>query len=185
MEMVPLISLWLPILGSAVAVFLASSIVWMVLPHHKSDWSKLSDEEGVRAALEGVAPGEYTIPHAASSSDWKSEAWQEKAKTGPNAFISVIPSGLPNMGKNLGQWFVYCLIVSTCVAYVVSRTVAPGIAYLAVFRIAGTVAFLAYSMAHISGAIWMGHGWGRTIKDVIDGFVYGLLTGGVFGWLWP
>jgi hypothetical protein len=27
--------------------------------------------------------------------------------------------------------------------------------------------------------------WGTTIKEVIDGLVYGLLTAGTFGWLWP
>lgn len=185
MAMVPLSSLWLPIVGSAILVFVASAIAWMVLPHHRSDWSALPDEEGARKALAGVPAGEYTIPHAATSDAWKSEAWQEKAKAGPNAFISVIPSGLPNMGKNLAQWFVYCLVISACVAYVAGRTLAPGASYLAAFRIAGTVAFLAYSAAHISGAIWMGHAWSRALKDVADGFVYGLLTGGMFGWLWP
>ena len=185
MEMVPLSSLWLPIVGSALVVFVASAIAWMVLPHHRSDWSKLPDEESARTALSGVPPGEYTIPHAATSADWKSDTWKEKAKAGPNAFLSVIPSGLPNMGKSLTQWLIYCLAVSTFVAYVSGRTLAAGTDYLMVFRIAGTVAFLAYSSAHVSGAIWMGHGWGRTIKDVIDGLVYGLLTGGMFGWLWP
>jgi len=26
---------------------------------------------------------------------------------------------------------------------------------------------------------------GVTLKEVVDGLVYGLLTGGTFGWLWP
>ncbi len=183
--MVPISSLWLPIVGSTVVVFIASFLAWMVLPHHRSDWSKLEDEEDVRAALKGVPAGEYSFPHAATSEEWKSSEWQEKAKAGPNGFMSITPPGLPNMGSRLGQWAVYCLVISVCVAYVTGRTLAPGAHYLGVFRVAGTVAFLAYSAAHIPGAIWMGHGWGRTLKDVMDGFVYGLLTAGMFGWLWP
>jgi hypothetical protein len=35
------------------------------------------------------------------------------------------------------------------------------------------------------GFIWFGHTWGRTLKDVADGVIYGLLTAGIFGWLWP
>lgn len=185
MEPVLLSSLWLPIVVAAVIVFIASWAAWMVLPHHRSDWGKLPDEEAVRAALEGVPPGEYTVPNAASKEDWKSEEWLDKAKKGPNAFISVVPAGLPNMGKNLLQWFIYCVVVSLFTAYVTGRAVAPGSSYLQVFQIAGTVAFLAYSAAHVTGAIWMGHQWRRTIKDVMDGLVYGLLTAGVFGWLWP
>ena len=49
--MVPLTSLWLPILLSAVVVFAASSIIHMVLPYHRNDFKKLPDEEGFLAAL--------------------------------------------------------------------------------------------------------------------------------------
>lgn len=185
MEPVQLSSLWLPILLAAVIVFFASFLAWMVLPHHRSDWKKLPDEEGVRKLLRGLAPGEYNIPHATTSDEWKSEAWVEKAKEGPNAFISVIPPGPPAMGKNLGQWFVFCLGVSFFVAYVAGHALPAGAHYLKVFQIVGTVAFLAYSGAYVPSAIWMGHAWSRALKNVADGLVYGLLTAGTFGWLWP
>lgn len=185
MEPVLLSSLWLPIVISAVVVFFASAIAWMALPHHRSDWSKLPDEESARSALKGVAPGGYTVPHAATPDDRKTEAWQKKAKEGPLAFVSVIPASSMNMGKSLGLWFTHCVVVSIFVAYVTGHAVGTGGEYLKVFQIAGTVAFLAYSAAHVPGAIWMGHEWSRTVKDVIDGLVYGLLTAGVFGWLWP
>ena len=42
--------LWLPILVSAVIVWIASALIWMALPWHKNDFAKTSDEEGVRAA---------------------------------------------------------------------------------------------------------------------------------------
>lgn len=185
MEIVQIVSLWLPILLATILVFVASFLAWMVLPHHRTDWSKIRDEDAVRSALQDLPPGEYSFPHAASAEEWKSDEWKEKAKAGPNGFLSIIPSGLPTMGKSLAQWFVYCLAVSVSVAYVAGRTIPAGSAYLDVFRITGTVAFLAYSAAHIPGAIWMGHQWKRALKDVGDGFVYGLLTAGAFGWLWP
>ena len=42
---VVLTDLWIPILVSVVVVFITSSIIWMVLPIHKSDYSKLPEEE--------------------------------------------------------------------------------------------------------------------------------------------
>ncbi len=185
MEPVYVTALLLPILLSAVVVFIASAIAWMVLPHHRTDFRKLPDEEKARAALKGVAPGEYCFPHAATAADRKSPEWLAKMKEGPNAFVTVVPSGPPKMGKELTLWFIYCIVVSIFVAYVTGRALGAGSEYLKVFRIAGTVAFLAYASAHASGAIWLGHRWSRAIKDILDGLVYGLLTAGVFGWLWP
>jgi hypothetical protein len=44
---------------------------------------------------------------------------------------------------------------------------------------------LAYAAANVPHAIWWGKPWRNVIMEVIDGFVYGLLTAGAFGWLWP
>lgn len=183
--MVALSALLVPILVATVLVFIASFLAWMVLPHHKSDWGKLPDEEKAREALKGTPPGQYTMPHAASKEDWKDEGWQAKIKAGPNAMICVLPNGMPNMGKSLVLWFIHCLFVSFVVAYLTGRLLGPGTDYLEVFQIAGTAAWLAYSFAHVPGAIWMGRSWSSTIKDWIDGLVYALLTAGAFGWLWP
>ena len=56
---------------------------------------------------------------------------------------------------------------------------------IAVFQIVGTVATLAYAGAAAIGSIWFGYLWSKTVKDIFDGIVYGLLTAGIFGWLWP
>ena len=53
--MVTLASLWLPILLSAVAVFIASSLVHMVLKYHDSDYPGLPSEAQFRAGLRGVS----------------------------------------------------------------------------------------------------------------------------------
>ncbi len=184
--MVPLTALWLPILLSAIIVFVASSIMHMVLPYHRSDYQRLPDEDKLLAALRaaGLKRGLYIFPFC-THKEMKSPALMEKYKQGPVGMMTVLPSGPPVMPKFLSMWFVYCLIIGLFVAYLTGRTVTPGAHYLAVFRVAGTAAFLAYGLGHLSNGIWKGQTWSVTIKEVIDGLVYGLLTAGTFGWLWP
>jgi hypothetical protein len=184
--MVPLVALWLPIVLSAVIVFVASSIMHMVLPYHKNDYSQLPDEDkvvsGLRAA--NLQRGLYVFPYC-THKDMKSPAMMDKYKQGPVGFLTILPSGPPAMPKFLIQWFVYCLLIGFFVAYLTGHTVPAGTDYLAVFRVAGTAAFMAYGLAHLSNGIWKGQMWASTVKEVFDGLVYGLLTAGTFGWLWP
>lgn len=184
--MVPLSALWLPILLSAIIVFVASSIMHTVLPYHRGDYRQLPDEDKLLATLRaaGLTRGLYVFPFC-THKEMKSPAALEKYKQGPVGMMTVFPSGPPNMPKFLGLWFVYCLIIGFFVAYLTGRTVPFGAHYLAVFRVAGTAAFLAYGLGHLSNGIWKGQTWGVTIKEVIDGLIYGLLTAGTFGWLWP
>jgi hypothetical protein len=184
--MVPLTQLWLPILLSAVIVFVASSIMHMLLPYHKSDYRQLPNEDKLLATLRGagLTRGLYHFPFC-THKEMKSPEMQEKFKQGPIGHMTIFPTGPIAMPKFLGMWFVYCLIIGFFVAYVTGRTVASGADYLAVFRVAGTVGFMAYGLGHISNSIWKGQPWGMTIKEVFDGLVYGLLTAGTFGWLWP
>ena len=185
--MVPITALWFPILLSAVIVFVASSLIHMLLPFHKSDYRKLPEEGKVLDALRsaGVTPGPaYHFPYC-THKDMKSPEAVEKFKRGPVGLLTVIPSGAPAMGKYLGQWFLYCVMIGVFVAYLTGRTRAPGTNYLEVFRVAGTTAFLGYALAQVQDSIWKGQSWSVTLKHVFDGLIYGLLTAGTFGWLWP
>ncbi len=184
--MVSLAALWIPIVVSAVIVFVASSIMHAVLKYHQSDCHQLSDEDKFLGALRASNPqrGFYVFPYCLPK-DMKSPAAIEKYKQGPVGFMTIMPSGMPVMPKFLGQWFAFCLVISFFVAYITGRTVAPGTDYLAVFRVAGTVAFMAYGLGNLSNGIWKGQTWSMTIKEVMDGLIYGLLTAGTFGWLWP
>jgi hypothetical protein len=185
--MVPITALWLPILLSAVIVFIASSIIHMALPIHKSDYRKLPEEDKVLEALRaaGVTPGRaYHFPFC-THKEMKSPEVVEKFKRGPIGLLTVIPSRVPAMRKFLGQWFLYCVVVSFFTACLTGRTRPAGAEYLEVFRVAGTTAFLAYSGAIAQDSIWKGQTWGVTLKHVVDGLIYGLLTAGTFGWLWP
>src|ERR1051326_8250220 len=134
---VDLAALWLPILLSAVIVFVASSIMHMVLPYHRSDYVRLPDEDKVRTALRGLDRGRYIFPHC-THDNMKSPEVAAKYKEGPVGMVTIFPSGPPNMGKFLGQWFAFLLVVSFFVAYLASRTLAPGTHYLQVFRVVGT-----------------------------------------------
>jgi hypothetical protein len=100
-------------------------------------------------------------------------------------FLTVMPRGVPAMGSKIALSFVFYLFISTVVAYVASRTLDPGAGYLAVFRVAGTVAWLAYGTATVPHAIWFGRPWSGIVKGLLDALAYGLLTAGFFGWLWP
>ncbi len=184
--MVSLAALWLPIVLSAVFVFLASSIMHMLLGYHSSDYQQLPDEDKFLAALRSAAlkRGLYVFPHC-THKNMNSPAVIEKQKMGPVGYLTIIPSGPPALPKFLIQWFVYCLVIGFFVAYLTAHMVPPGAGYRAVFRVAGTAAFLAYGLGHLSNGIWKGEPWSVTLKEVFDGLVYGLLTAGTFGWLWP
>ena len=185
--MVELTALWMPILISAVLVFVASSIIHMALPMHKSDYKKLPNEDKFLDAMRGLnlSPGFYHFPRCDSHADMKSPEYVEKLNKGPIGLMTVFPNGQPNMGKYLGAWFVYLVVVSIFVAYLTGRTVAPGAEYLQVFRVAGTAAFLAYAMGHSHASIWEGRAWSTTLKFWFDGLIYACLTGGAFSWCWP
>lgn len=185
--MTSLTALWLPILLSSVIVFVVSSIIHMVTGWHKSDYPKLPDEDAVRDALRPLAipPGDYFFPCPSSHAEMRSPEFQEKLKQGPRAVMTVMPNGIPGIGKNLVSWFTYSAVVGLFAAYIASRALPPGAPYLAVFRFAGAVAFIGYSLALWQMSIWYQRSWLTTIKATIDGLLYGLLTAGTFGWLWP
>src|SRR5438067_2709602 len=154
--MIPLTALWLPILLSAVIVFFASFIMHMVLAYHKSDYRKLPDEDRVTDALRsaGVTRGPaYFFPYF-SFEEMKSAPVSEKMKRGPVGLVTLLPSGPPAMGKNLVQWFLYCVVISIFSAYLSSRTLAPGTAFLEVFRVVGIAALLGCTVRRREWSDW-------------------------------
>jgi hypothetical protein len=185
--MVALSALWLPILLSAVIVFVVSSAIHMLLPWHKSDYPKMPNEDRVRDALRPLAipPGDYMVPRPEGTQEMRSPAFQEKMKSGPVMILTVLPNGPGSMSRSLVLWFLYSVVVGILSGYVAGRALGPGTPYLQVFRFAGTTAFIAYAVSLWQMSIWYHRSWSTTIKSTIDGLVYGLLTAGTFGWLWP
>jgi hypothetical protein len=185
--MVSLMSLWIPILLSAVIVFVASSIMHMLLSYHKSDMGKIAKEDEAIAALRplNIPPGDYFMPHADSMKAMKDPVFLDKMKAGPVVYFTVLPSAVPSMGPSLVLWFLYSVLVSVIAAYVASHALRRGANYLEVFRFVGCVSFTGYALALLQNSIWYKRNWGTTLKYIFDGLVYGLLTAGTFGWLWP
>jgi hypothetical protein len=184
--MVSLADLWLPVLLSAVAVFVVSSVLHMALPIHKSDYKKLPNEDAVMNALRSLAvpSGEFMFPSCSSMKELNSPEMVEKRTKGPVGTI-MIWSGEVNMGKCLLQWFAYCVVISVFVAYLTGLALPRGAAGHTVFRIAGTAAVLGYAFGSVTNSIWKGVAWSTSLKFVFDGVLYGLATGAVFAWLWP
>jgi len=183
--MISIVSLWMPIVVSALFVFLVSSVMHMALKYHKADYRQLPDEARQIEALRGLPPGYYNFPYCTSMKDMGSPEMLDKFRRGPVGMLTVLPSGPPAMGKYLGLWFVYILLVSLFSGYLASFTVSAGSDYLAVFRVVGTAAFMAYGLANMVDSIWRGLPWSNTIRGTIDGLIYALVTAGAFGWLWP
>lgn len=185
--MVSLGALWLPILLSAVMVFVASTLIHMVLKYHASDYRALPNEDAIRAAFRGAnpGPGQYIIPHMTDMKQMGSPEHIAKCTEGPVGVVTLRPNGPPSMGPSLIQWFVFTLVVSAFAAHVASGVLPAGTGYKTVFHTVGLVAFLAYAAGQLPGAIWMGKPWSIAAKEVLDGLIYGLLTAGTFGWLWP
>ena len=186
--MVSLAHLWLPILLSAVFVFIASSLVHMVFKWHNSDYHGFSNEDEVRAAINkgAAAPGQYIVPYCKDMKEMGSEDMQRKQKEGPLGFVILRQPGATNMGPMLLQWFLYCVLVSLATALVLAHCgLHPGAAYKAVFHVAALAAFMAYAFGSIPMGIWWGQPWGSVMKNLLDGLIYACLTAGTFGWLWP
>lgn len=185
--MVSIPSLWVPIVVSAVFVFVASAIMHMVLRYHSRDMRPLPREAEVMEALRrfDIPPGDYAMPRAGSMAAMKDPEFIAKMKAGPVAHMTVLQSGPPKMGKSLLLWFLYSIVVSIFAAYVAGRALHQGDPYLAVFRFAGCTAFAGYSLALLQNSIWYGRNWGTTLLSMFDGLIYALLTAGTFGWLWP
>ena len=181
---VTLSMLWIPILVSAVFVFIAANLLWMALPFwHRPDYKKLPDEKTVLAGLAGAASGQYIAP----AMDWSKATAEEKEalQKGPAALLLVRNPNAFSLGKSLTLYFLYSLVVSLFVGYLCAVTLAPGTHYLKVFQVAGTAGILAYAFRGVPDSAWYGKPWSVTIKECIDGVIYGLLTAGTFGWLWP
>jgi hypothetical protein len=185
--MVGIAALWLPIVVSAAFVFVALMVIHMMPGWHRDDMAAVPGEDKVMEAMRGlnVQPGDYRFPFGRTVAEMTTPEFEAKMKAGPVGNMSILPNGDMKMGKMMGQWFVYSLVIAGIVAYVTGRTHAQGAPYLEVFRVSGAVTFCCYSVAHWQNWIWWGKGTRFTLTYTIDGVIFALVTAGTFGWLWP
>lgn len=180
-------ALVLPAVVAAIVAWVASILTHLVLKYHNSDYNKLENELDVASALGAsqAKPAIYTLPFCTDMKALEDPEMRKRFDDGPVAMITVMPKGMPPMGKNIALQVTYFLVGALLVGYCASLALAPGADYLVVFRLTSAVAFLAYAWAVIPFAIWYGHPWSVTAKYLLDGLIYGLVTAGAYAWLWP
>ncbi len=178
-------NLWLPILVSAVLVFVLSAASHMLLPWRRNEWAAVGEFEALQAALRGLKPGQYVFPASPDPQQRMSREWMERWAKGPSGWLTVAPPGAIHMPRNLGLSFLVFLGVAVVDAYVTCRALGLGAHYRPVFRIAGTVAAMSFGVAPIFSSIWYHRPWRAYAADAVDAVVFGLAMAGVFGWLWP
>jgi hypothetical protein len=176
-------SLWLPIILSGIALFFASWAAWMLFPHHKGDWKGLPDEEGIMAALRkfNIPPGQYNFPHACSHNEMNTEDFKGRKEAGPSGFLTVWQTW-PNMGVNMLCTILFFTVSNGVIAYLAGMVIPPGANGWFVFRFVATAGILTYGTANILNGIWFNR---KMVADIVDGIVYGLITGAMFAALWP
>ena len=179
--------LWMPIVVSAVFVLVALGMIHGLLGWHRGDMAAVPGEAKVMETLRGLnlQPGDYRFPYGTTVAEMEAPEFIEKMKQGPVGNMSISPNGEMNMGKLMGQWFVYSLFVAALAAYVTGSTHGTGAPYLDVFRMSAVVTFCCYVVGHWQNWIWWGKSTRFTVTNSLDGIIYALVTGATFGWLWP
>lgn len=190
-----LLPLWLPILLSAAAVWIVSMILGLPFFHHKNDWIGLpAEQEDALAAFlraQGIKPGNYLFPDFRTREAMESEKVKKALNEGPVGHLSLWTTPM-GMGGKLAATFVVYLVVSTLIAYLTRVAIPSGgvggtgeASFGRVFQVAGTAGILAYGFAHMPSAIWWGAYKRTIVANVIDGVIYGCITGAIFAWRWP
>lgn len=184
---VSMLALWMPILLGTFLAWIASALIHMLLKYHNGDYQRLGNEDEVAAAIRAGKPGlgVHSIPYCVDMKKMGEPEMQAKFSEGPVAFVTIFPSGMPAMGKLIGQQILYFLVGGMLLGYCASLSLAPGADYLSVFRQVASVGFLAFGWAVIPFSIWYGHRWSTALKYLLDALIYGLIFAGSFAWLWP
>lgn len=174
-------SLWMPILLSAVLVWIASFLMHMVFPHHKSEYRQLPDEDKFNGAMEGVSSGLYMFQFC-SPENMKDPEKVARIQKGPNGILAVWP-GPVNMGQNLIMTLLFYVIVGVFVAYLGKFAGLEGTEYMHRFRVIAAAALACHGLGWMPFLIWFR--FAKFWPNLVDSIVYALITAGTFAWLWP
>jgi hypothetical protein len=180
-------TLWLPTLLSAVFVFVASSIVHMMMPWHKNDYRQVPNQDAAMDALRplGIQPGDYMVPKPATRDEMKSPEYAERMKKGPVFVMTVFPTGPWMMGSTFAYWFIYLIFVNGLAGHVAGGALGRATDSIHVFHTVALSAFAGYSLGLWQLSIWYRRSWATTLKASFDGLIYAVITGATFVWLWP
>jgi len=184
--MTPIASLMLPILVAAVAVFILSTVVQSLMPWHKRDFGNVPDDDTFLNVIRqlDIPPGDYMVPSPRLPSGARNPDFVEKWAKGPSVTMTVIPPSA-SMGRYMGQWFAFTLLVAAIAGWVTRMAVGPAGGDHAIFHYGAIITFLSYSLGAWPLSIWYHRKWSTAFKGAFDAIVYGAATGLVFTWLWP
>jgi len=184
---ISLLQLWLPIVLGTFLAWIASGLIHMLVKYHNSDYQQLDNEDEVMNAVRNGSPklGLHTFPYCIDMNEMKNEAVQGRFTKGPVGLLTVLPSGMPNMGKLMVQQISFFLVSCILIAYCATLALESSADYMSVFRFVAAVGFLTFGWGIIPYSIWFGHLWSMTAKYLLDALIYGLVVAGVFAWLWP
>ncbi len=184
---VGLLALWLPILVATVLVFVVSFFLFVVLPHHRTDFDGIDEEERFSVELRNhnLKKGQYAFPFASSAVDSKDPEYQKRVRRGPVGILVIQPNVLSPSVRQLAMQFVHFAMLTAIIAYITGLVLPPGAGFVNVFHVVGAIAFVAHAGAHCVYPIWNYFSWSFALKCTIDGILFAVATAGVFGWLWP
>jgi hypothetical protein len=177
-----LLSLWLPVVLVAVALFFASFLSWMIFQLHKDDWKKLPSEDATLAHFRenSPTPGNYMFPMADTPAEQATPEFQKKWNENPRGVMTFFHK--VSMGRNLGLTFLAFVVVSWTLAYLASIAFKPGAEFLDVFRFVFTTALLTFLTGIVQYSIWFQV---RIVGHVVESLAYAVLAGAIFAALWP
>jgi len=127
----------------------------MVLGYHKHDYAAIPSDDAVMEALR-----KFGVPR-------------------------VTTSGKFEMGKLFGQWFAYTVLISAFAAFLAVHAVGAGASFRRVFHVVGLTTFASCGLALWPLSIWYQRKWATTLRTNLDALIFAVLTGAIFGWLWP
>ncbi len=179
-----LIDLWIPILTATFALWVASTLAWMVMPHHFGDRRKVHCEDELMKFVkdQNISAGNYMFPYPETAAGMNKPEHMDKYKQGPRGTLNVYE--MHAMPTNVGLTILYFLVTVSTIAYVTHVACQPTHAstdFMQVFRVAGTIGILTYASNNVLNRIWFRQ---RVWTDIVDGIAYGLLLGLIFAMLW-
>jgi hypothetical protein len=179
--------LWLAILLAGLLCWVASALIHMLFKYHNADYKALSNEGTVSAALahKSHVPALYTLPYCSDMKAMGEEPMQKKFKNGPVAMITIMPKGMPPMGKLLTQQIFFFIFGSFLIGYLASISIAVNTDFMVVFRQVFIASFLTYGWAQIPCSIWMGQPWSNCVRYLLDALIYAVVTATTLAFLWP
>src|SRR6516225_2187778 len=178
----PAVQIVFAIVVSAVVLFFASFLSWMVLQLHKTDWKKIAKEDELMATVKqcDLPVGSYMFPRCDNRAQMQTPEFQAKHAAGPRGVLTIMAP--VNMGQNLGLTMLYFLAVSGGLAGLTSIAFPHGEHFHMIFGFVFLAAIMAFLAAMVQHAIWFRP---RIVGHLIESVFYAALTGVIFALMWP